>query len=121
MKKILFGFFVFFCATAFPFPSHAQTPSPLVPFGGLEVALVLCTCSPYNWHYFAPLSLGTAIPTRGPSAKTPTLFSFYVLHPKGWALGFETPGVQACWMVIPHRCAPLAELGVISPVTGVSP
>lgn len=102
----------------FPHPSHAQRA-----FGGLEVAMIPCTCGGvYVWHYFVPLYLGTSVPVVGALAAlsaVPLTFPNYYLHPKGWALGFYTPAVQACYMIA-YPCVLLPSLGVIMPFTGVS-
>jgi len=118
MKNIIFGSLFFFCAMTFPSPSHAQ-----VPFGGLDVFMIPCTCGgAYAWHFFSPLFLGPAPVTGALAVSTviPLAFPSYYLHPGAWALGQYTPGVQACWMYIGYGCAMLSELGVISPFTGTS-
>lgn len=117
MKKIILGFLFFFVA-AFPSLSYAQSP-----FGGLEVAMIPCTCSGVALHFFAPLYLGTAVPIYGYFAApyTPTLYANYSLHPGAWALGFYTPGAQSCMMIAYPSCILYPSLGFITPRTGTSP
>lgn len=117
MKKILFGSLLLLSAAAFPFSTRAQ-----VPFGGLEVFMMPCTCGfVYNYHVFAPLYLG-AVPTTGAFSypMSPTAYPFYLLHPGAWALGFFAPGAQACWMWAGKFCYPLPNLGIITTITGTS-
>ncbi len=117
MKKIFIGSFIFFSAVTFAPPAHAQ-----VPFGGLEVFMMPCTCGfVYNYHVFAPLYLG-AIPTTGAFSypMAPTTYSYFLLHPGAWALGFFATGAQACWMWAGKFCYPLPNMGIISPFTGTS-
>jgi hypothetical protein len=115
MKTTIFTALLFLCMLI-PSRSEAQ-----VPFGGLDVFEIPCTCSPFTYHWFAPLWIGP-VPLTGPLAApdTPNLFPFYILHPAAWALGFMTPGVEACWMYAVAGCFPLPTLGVITPFTGSS-
>jgi hypothetical protein len=117
MTKPFFASLVLSCVMLFPSSSHAQ-----VPFGGLDLFEVPCTCSvAYNWHYFGPLFLSNPVPITGPLAAPQAIaFPFYILHPGAWALGTYTPGVQACWMYIGFGCAPLPVMGAITPFTGSS-
>lgn len=117
IRNIVIGSLFFFSAIALPNTSHAQ-----VPFGGLDVMTIPCTCGfVYNWHYFAPLFLNNPVPISGPLAAPQAIaFPFYILHPGAWALGLFTPGVQACWMYVGFGCAPLPSYGAISPLTGSS-
>lgn len=115
MKKILLGI-LFFGALSVPSSTNAQ-----VPFGGLEVAIIPCTCSSYDLHIFSPLYLG-GLPVSGALAyvkNTPTAFGSF-LHPGAWALGSYTPGVPACWMHAGKFCFPVFSLGIITPLTGTS-
>ena len=117
MRKTVLISLTIFAAFAFPSQSYAQ-----VPFGGLIVYTVPCTCGfTVNYHWFAPLFI--PIPTTGPLAApvTPNLFPFFILHPGAWALGLYTPGVQSCWMYAAVACFPLPVLGTITPFTGSSP
>src|SRR3989344_4754183 len=117
MKKVFLGSLIFFSAVTFASPAHAQ-----VPFGGLEVFMMPCTCGfTYNYHVFAPLYLG-AIPTTGAFSypMAPTTYPYFLLHPGAWALGFFAPGAQACWMWAGKFCYPLPNMGIISPFTGTS-
>lgn len=117
MIKTLLISSAFLAVFTFPSQSHAQ-----VPFGGLDVFTVPCTCGfAFNYHWFVPLFLGPA-PVSGPLAApiTPNLFAFYILHPGAWALGFFVPGVQSCWMYAAVACFPLPVLGTITPYTGTS-
>ena len=97
-----------------------------LPFGGLDVTMVPCTCTggALMWHFFTPLYLGTAVPTAGAlvyfSSGT-VLFPYYALLPSVWALGFYTPGAgTGCLIGVAPYCTLLPNLGFISPETGVS-
>lgn len=116
MKKILFGLTLLFCVTIFPPQTHAQ-----VPFGGLDVFEYPCTCSPYMYVWFAPLFLGPE-PATGALAFPDwgVAFPFYELFPSAWALGFFTPGVQACWEYAGYSCFTIPVEGVVDPLTGTS-
>ncbi|MFZ2167716.1 MAG: hypothetical protein WAV50_02485 [Minisyncoccia bacterium] len=118
MRSIFIGSLFLFSLIILSPVSHAQ-----VPFGGLDVMEIPCTCGfVYNWHFFAPLFLNNPVPIAGPLAAPQAIaFPFYILHPGAWALGIYTPGVQACWMYVGWGCAPLASYGLILPLTGSSP
>ncbi len=124
MKNVICGSIFAFCALALPSISHAQ-----VDFGGLVVAEIPCTCSPFTLQWFAPLYIDIAPLTGALSAPdTPYLYPYYYSFPSTWVLGFFTPGVQACWMWVwatPPFCLPatalgMPELGDITPFTGTS-
>jgi hypothetical protein len=118
MRNILIGSFFFFCTFAFPPSSYAQ-----VPFGGLDVFEFPCTCSPYEYTWFAPLFYGPvpgvgvlAVPDWG------VTFAYYTLTPGSWALGTYTPGVQACTWDYVYGCYPIPPVeGVVNPFTGTGP
>lgn len=116
MRKILLTLIIPFFIVAIPSVSHAQ-----VPFGGLVVAEIPCTCSPFTWQFFAPLFLGP-VPTAGPLAvpDTPFIFAYYYSLPTDWVLGFFTPGVEACWMYAVAGCFPLVVEGAVTPFAGTS-
>jgi len=117
MKRSILSL-VFLAAIAFPAYSHAQ-----VPFGGLDVFEIPCTCSPFTFHVFTPLYVASPIPITGALAAsyTPNLWMYYILHPGAWALGYFVPAAEACWMYAVAGCFPLPTLGTISPFTGTSP
>ena len=121
MKNVLL---IFVAATVFVLPASAFAATG-APFGGLEVSEIPCTCNEaYTYAWFAPLYLGTAVPTSGALAApvAPVTFLNYELHVKGWVLGFYTPGAQACQFDYVYFCAPIPPtLGVITPFAGVSP
>lgn len=116
MKKIILGSIIFFYITAYPSFSHAQ-----IPFGGLVVFEIPCTCSPFTWQFLTPLFFGP-IPITGALAApdTPFMFPFFYSFPGAWVLGTYTPGVQACWMYAVAGCFFLPTLGVMNPFTGTS-
>lgn len=93
-------------------------------FGGLVSYTIPCTCpgSIGNlWIYFTPLFLGSEIPLTGPLVYIPyssKLYAWYSIGvPTSWHLGSYTPGVQACFMLLPPPatgCFPLISAGVIN-------
>ena len=96
-----------------------------VPFGGLEVYEMPCTCTggALFWHVFAPLFLGGA-PVAGALAapSTPLVYPSYYLKVKSWALGLYTPGAgSACYIGVTPYCYPLPNYGLVLPTTGTSP
>lgn len=96
-----------------------------LPFGGLEVFMLPCTCTggAFQWHVFAPLFLGGA-PTVGALAapSTPLTYMYYYLKIKSWALGFYTPGAgSVCLFGVTPYCWVLPNEGLILPNTGTSP
>lgn len=118
MKNVMLVPIILLCALVFAFPSisHAQAP-----FGGLVVAEIFCTCSPFTWQWFVPLFLGP-VPMTGALAvpDTPFLFQHEWSYPHTWVLGLYTPGVQACQMYVGLGCITLPSLGVITPFAGAS-
>lgn len=117
MRKI-FATFILATVMTLPSVSHAA----LVPYGGLIVFSIPCTCGfVFNYHMFAPLFLGPIPMAGGLSAPQVITFPFYYLHPGAWALGAYVPGAQACWMYVGFGCAPLPGLGTITPFSGSSP
>jgi hypothetical protein len=132
MKHFIFGLFFLFFVTAFPSTSHAQ-----VAFGGLVIADIPCTCSPFQYEIFAPLFINSPIPfptLAGLSIPDPPFvlaFPFYYPIPSEWMLGEMIPtagAAPACWMFVGWGCLPLEsltvptipELGVITPYSGTS-
>lgn len=117
MKKLFFAL-AFASVAAFPSYTHAQ-----VPFDGLDVFEIPCTCSPFTYHVFAPLFVASMVPITGALAAsyTPNLWMYFILHPGAFALGYFVPGAQACWMYAVAGCFPLPVLGTITPFTGSSP
>jgi hypothetical protein len=118
MRKILFSFLLAGSFFVLPESSHAIG----LPFGGLETYQFPCTCSPaYMWGFFSPLFLSNPAPLTGALATPLSVgFATYVPHVGSYALGFYTPGVQACWIYVVVGCIPLPTIGAITPLTGVS-
>lgn len=119
MKNIAIGLLVLPCALVFAFPtiSYAQAP-----FGGLVVAEIFCTCSPFTWQWLTPLYIGGLIPITGALAvpDAPFLFANYWSYPHTWVLGLFTPGIQSCLMYSGMMCIPLPTLGTMTSFTGSS-
>ncbi len=123
MKKIIISlsFIIVILELAMPLMSSA---SVLAPFGGLDVAMVPCTCEggALSWQWFAPLHLGPVAMTGALIAPLVVAFSTYYVRPATWALGTYIPGAgEACWVGVEPYCSMLPALGIISPETGVSP
>lgn len=119
MKNIVLGLLILPCALIFAFPSISYAQAP---FGGLVVAEIFCTCSPFTWQWLTPLYLGGLIPTTGALAvpDAPFLFANYWSYPHTWVLGLYTPGVQACQMYVGLGCITLPTLGTMTSFTGSS-
>lgn len=117
MKKIILISFVFFCVTALPSFSHAQSY-----FGGRAIFEFPCTCGGvYTYFYFTPLYLNSGTPTSGGLAllTTGTTYANYYLVASGWALGHYTTGIQACYMA-GDPCFVYTTVGLIRTDTGTS-
>lgn len=124
MKKTLPILFIAMAAI-FGFSHRAHAIVPL-PFGGLVVFELPCTCEggAYEWYAFAPLYLGNSAPTIGAllAPVTPLAFPWYYLKLGSWALGWYEPGVTSasCQIGVEPYCYPLPNEGMITPDTGVS-
>ena len=107
---VLIGLFVF------PLSAHALVP-PLMPFGGLSVFTVPCTCSVALWGYFAPLYL-SSIPVTGPMVYAPwatiPFLNFLPTIASVAHKGVYIPGIQACWMYAGVTCFPLPAVGMMT-------
>ncbi len=103
-------------------PEKAQATLGL-PFGGFVASAFPCSCTPWVTSIFVAL------------ATPPTPYSNFVLdyvdgtEAFGWytlptptvaTLGTYAPGVQSCYIVIPHACIPLPAVGTITPEVGSS-
>lgn len=96
-----------------------------LPFGGLVNYTVPCTCpgSIGNlWIYFTPFWF-SSVPATGAVVYVPYTSQLYAWYhigvPGTYHLGSYTPGVQACWMLLPPPatgCFPLPAVGVINQV-----
>ncbi len=106
----------------FPLTTQALVP-PLVPFGGLDVAHIPCTCTGGAVHqiYFGKFSFPRPIGAGSLSWVVGTIgYAHYIPHPGAHVLGSVIPGVQMCWMYAAFFCFPLPNLGMIGPTTGTS-
>jgi len=119
MKNVALALFVLLFASALAFPSVSYAQ---VPFGGLVVAEIICTCSPYTWQWLVPLYTGGLIPITGALAvpDTPFTYAFYYSTIGTWMLGLYIPGNQSCMMYVGLGCVVLPSLGSVTPFTGTS-
>lgn len=118
--------FLLLCSlvSLFYFVDTRQVSAQGLPFGGLVTTAIPCTCpgSIGNiWISYAPLYLGSPIPSTGSLVYVPYItrvFAWFRIGiPLIWHLGSYIPGVQACWMIVPPPaagCVPLPAAGVIS-------
>lgn len=105
------------CTFALPLVSRAQ-----VPFGGLVVSEVPCTCTPaFTWQFFTPLYF-SLVPITGALAVpvAPFMFANWYSFPGSWLLGLYTPGAQACYIYVGISCVQLPVLGMVESFTGSS-
>ena len=122
---ILSGFLFFF-----PVFVHAQLSLPGVPFGGLVVFTLPCTCPATAGNmmiFYAPMYIGSVPVPTGALTYVPYItqvFAWYkVTVPSIWHLGSFIPGAgnAACWIVNPAivpPCIPMPypSYGTISQV-----
>ena len=102
-------------------PERAQAATGL-PFGGFVTYALPCTCTP------AVTSIFVALPAPTPTSNLvldyvngTEAFSWHTLPtPTVATLGIYEPGVQSCFIVIPHACIPLPAVGTITPMVGSS-
>jgi len=103
-------------------PLKAEAVPTSLSFGGLVSYSTLCTCSANVAIWFTPLWLGNA-PITGFLVYNPSstfLYPGYLIGaPGAWHLGAYTPGVQACFMIVPGGCVLVPTYGVIQ-FTGTS-
>lgn len=115
-----------------PFSAYAQLGStgnliPTLPFGGKVSYTLPCTCPGTMgnlWIFLTPGWFGQGtVPLTGAVVYVPytsKLYSWYEIGaPFTWHLGNYTPGVQACWMLVPPPgagCFLLPAAGVIREV-----
>ena len=109
-----------------PVNSFAFTPGPGafvpgLPFGGLVIFTLPCTCSANLWIWFAPLA-PLPLPPTGPLIYQPgytTLYGDFAIGiPTTWHLGSYTPivGNGVCWIETAVACVPLPNLGLMNKV-----
>ncbi len=131
MKRFLFFLvLVVFIAPTVTF-ALSVLPAPFnkmssIPFGGLSVVVIPCTCSSGIWVQFTPFFLGGmslpvgALTYRPPPTGKSTPYAYYTAGlPKTWHLGEfkpNLPGALTCWIAIGVTCIPLPDLGVINKV-----
>jgi len=100
----------------------SSTRAATLPFGGMVVYSVVCTCSANYWIFFAPLWLGN-VPTVGPLVYTPGLTILYqnfkIGVPGAWHLGGYLPIPSACRFYVLYTCIPFPAYGLIN-YTGTS-
>ena len=93
-----------------------------LPFGGLVTSVIPCTCSANLAIWFAPLWLGN-VPVIGSLVYQPSstfLYPGYLIGvPGAWHLGEYSPGVPACYVIVPGGCVLIPTYGVIQ-YTGTS-
>lgn len=127
-KKFIILLVIFLWITpinSFAFNIGAGGMLPGLPFGGLVIATLPCTCSASLWILFAPLYL-SPIPgsIAGPLIYQPgytTLYgNFAIGVPTTWHLGSYIPivGNGVCWSWIETAgvCVPLSNLGLMNKV-----
>jgi hypothetical protein len=94
------------------FATETQAVVPLG-FSGHLMWWLPCTCSGSLYLFYAP-NVDSSFP-GGPLNYAPyatITYSYYnMITPGVWHLGTYLPGVQGCWIIVPHGCAPLPVLG----------
>ncbi|MEK9182001.1 MAG: hypothetical protein AAB781_00220 [Patescibacteria group bacterium] len=106
-------------ANSFAFSLGAGGMVPGLPFGGLVIVTLPCTCSANLWIWFTPL-YPLPLPTAGPLVYQPgytTLYGDFAIGvPATWHLGSYTPGIQTCWQYVGITCAPMVNYGLMNKV-----
>lgn len=126
-KKILILMIVILLMSpigAFAFSLGAGGMVPGLPFGGLVIFTLPCSCSANLWVFFAPLHIvGKTI--AGPLIYQPgytTLYgNFAIGVPSTWHLGSYTPlvGNGVCWQYVGTACVVMKNYGLMNK-TGTS-
>lgn len=129
-KKIavlLLGVFIWIMPiNLFAFSLGAGGMVPGLPFGGLVVITLPCTCSKSLWIFFAPLHI-TGKTIVGPLVYQPgytTLYgNFAIGIPSTWHLGSYIPvvGNGVCWQYVGQACVVMKNLGLMNKVGTGSP
>jgi len=116
MKKIYIICLITFLTAAAFFAGFSATKSSAIvplPFGGQLVFWLPCTCTASLWLFYAPIP--NAVFPGGPLGYGPydtITYQYYnMVTPGVWHLGTYLPGVQSCWIIIPHACIPLPVIG----------
>ncbi len=106
--------------SVFLFPVIARAQIGDLPFGGLVVAAVPCSCTVGIAIFFAPMYPNPPFPYAGSLHFIPGisfLHPFYKIGvPTTWHLGKYVPGVGSCWSGIPPACVPVPTVGIITRV-----
>jgi predicted signal transduction protein with EAL and GGDEF domain len=104
------------------FTHNRTAQAAWLPYGGMVVSTVVCTCTPSVWWIFVagPLpSVSGAFAYVSGSQRYRNFnmpFSRYVL-------GLYIPGVPSCWFwvpAVPPFCVPIYQQGTITPISGSS-